>query len=240
MFPRSLKLSFLVAALLLGAFAFAGRVGSTGQDRQTNAVPVAKPSPDAATHPFDALDRAVQQRFHNVIGFGMARIATERKFAPETKEEKGAVRDLKRAGYRVGLFLAGRGVLEPFPEQYRVSSTYFGNGLSHTMSGPVYMSSSGLKGLPSGPALWEPARRALLAFGGGAERQSFTVGKWEVEARPVRATNESCVQCHKDVQLTVYQNASGKYYGWGLKEDSVLRVGDTIGVLLYVYQKKAR
>src|SRR5215211_5897327 len=72
-------------------------------------------------HPLDALDRAVQKRFHNVIGFGMARIATEREFAPETAEEKDAVRDLKRAGYRVGLYLAGRGLLEPAPGAERVA-----------------------------------------------------------------------------------------------------------------------
>ena len=236
---RNLKVLVLTAALLLGVVAFAGQEGAADRSARTGAAPIAAPSPANSAHPVDQFDRVVQQRFHNVIGFGMARIASERKFEPETKEEKEAVKDLRRAGYRMGLFLAGRGVLEPFPEEFRASKTYFGFG-NHMMSGPVFIRSTKRKDLPNGSALWELARRALVAFGEGAERQSFTVGRWEVEARPVRASSETCLQCHKtDIKLEVTHTAKGPIYGWGPK-GNVLRVGDPLGALLYVYKKKSR
>src|SRR6185503_17933893 len=72
-----------------------------------------------AGHFLDPFNRVVQKRFHDVIGFGMARVASERGFKPETPEEKEAVSDLKKGGYQVGLFLAGRNTLQDVPPSYR-------------------------------------------------------------------------------------------------------------------------
>jgi hypothetical protein len=191
-------------------------------------------------HPLDALDREVQKRFHDVIGFGMARIATERRFEPETPGEREAVRELKRGGYRVGLYLAGRRVLEPMPEEPRLRvKTTFGSGFGgHGFSGPIFLSSSAITKVPSATALWGETRLALLSFAEGAERYGFEAGGWEVEARPVRASGESCLRCHNTDYRTV-RGVTGRGVVFSKTEPkgNALKVGDPLGVLVYVYKR---
>ncbi|MET0623312.1 MAG: hypothetical protein ABW250_10060 [Pyrinomonadaceae bacterium] len=182
-------------------------------------------------HPLDALDRAVQKRFHNVIGFGMARIASERHFEPTTEEEKAAVAALKREGYRVGLYLAGRGVLYDEPVENRVAWNRFGGGAGRAISGPIYVSSSSVKSLPGAVPLWDETRRALESFAAGRERHEFTAGLWRVEARAVRASAESCLECHRtraEFEPKLLPTAT---------KAADLKVGDPLGVLLYAYRK---
>lgn len=191
-------------------------------------------------HPLDALDRAVQKRFHSVIGFGMARIGTEKRFAPETAEEKQAVRDLKRAGYHVGLYLAGRALLDDVPEQNRYSKVVFGSTpAGQAFSGPIFMSTSGLKGLPKAAALWDETRRALQSFAEGSERYGFKSGEWDVEARPVRASEETCLKCHvARVKFTVVTGEDGAKAVKSETVEEPPKVGDPLGVLVYSYRKK--
>jgi hypothetical protein len=191
-------------------------------------------------HQLDALDREVQKRFHDVIGFGMARIATERRFEPETTGEREAVRELKRGGYKVGLYLAGRRVLEPMPEEPRLRvKTTFGSGFAgHGFSGPIFLSSSSITKVPGATALWGETRLALLSFAEGAERYGFKAGGWEVEARPVRASGESCLRCHNTDYRTVRGvTEKGVSFSKAEPKGNALKVGDPLGVLLYVYKK---
>lgn len=190
-----------------------------------------------AEHFLDPFDGVVQQRFHEVIGFGMARVASERWFKPETPEEKEAVRDLKKGGYQVGLFLAGRNLLQDVPPSYRVSYAKMGSGRRHMMSGPVVVSDQRLKGLPDGPAMWEPTREALRQFARGSERWAFEASGWSVEARPVRASDEKCLRCHAYTKL-IFENYNGTVamrYGEPRYD---LQIGDPIGAVLYVYRRK--
>src|ERR1044072_5334388 len=141
-------LALTLAALATAAFARASQQSSTQSSQNS--------------HPLDALDRAVQKRFHNVIGFGMARIGTEKRVAPETEEEKGSVRGLKREGYSVGLYLAGRAILSDVPEANRYPKRTFGSSpAGQAFSGPVFLSSSGLKGLPAAASRWGETRRGF-------------------------------------------------------------------------------
>ena len=227
----------LAAALAVAALTFAAAVFA-----RTSVAPRRQPSTQPAqnSHPLDALDREVQKRFHNVIGFGMARIGTEKRFAPETEEEKAAVRELKRGGYRVGLYLAGRAVLDAVPEEGRQSKRTFGSSpAGQAFSGPIFLSSSGLKGLPTAASLWDETRRALQSFAAGEERYGFKSGEWDVEARPVRASEESCLKCHvARVEFKVVTDEAGqKTFKREQKEDAP-KVGDPLGVLVYAYRKK--
>jgi hypothetical protein len=192
------------------------------------------------SHALDALDREVQKRFHNVIGFGMARIGTERKFAPETEGEKSAVRELKREGYRVGLYLAGRAILDDVPERDRYSKVVFGSSpAGQGFSGPLFLSSVSMKEAPTAAALWDETQRALRSFAAGEERYGFKSGEWDVEARPVRASAESCLKCHTArVKFTVVTSEMGEK---GVKAEALEdppKVGDPLGVLVYAYRKK--
>ena len=185
----------------------------------------------------DALDQVVQKRFHSVIGFGMARVATERQFIPESPEEKEAVKQLNRAGYEICFYLAGRGILQDVKERDRVSQTHFGHGWGHTMSGPVFLRNGKLKALPDARVMWEPARQAFRTFTEGAPRYSFEANGWQIEARPVRASDERCLECHGYDTLITYPPEGGTSYTKDTKRNN-LRVGDPVGVLLYVHKQK--
>lgn len=235
--PRALSLACALAlAAALAAAAFGAGAAKTDAPRARQLPPAV---PARGPHPLDALDREVQRRFHEVIGFGMARIATERRFEPETAAERAAVRDLKRAGYKVGLYLAGRAVLEPSPEHLKRAKRTFGSPFpSHGFSGPVFLSPSGINRVPSAAALWGDTQLALRAFAGGAERYGFRAGRWQVEARPVRASGESCLRCHKTDYRTVYGvTERGVSFSKVEPKGDALKVGDPLGVLLYVYRK---
>jgi hypothetical protein len=232
---RSLKPLALACALAAALASSPGRVGATND---APALQLHNAQPAHEPHPLDPLDREVQKRFHNVIGFGMARIAIERKFEPETEEEREAVGELKRAGYRVGLYLAGRAILQPVPEQYRRAKTGFGTGFTgQGFSGPIFLSSSDIKSVPNAAALWDETRRALVAFAGGSERYGFESLGWKAEARPVRA-EESCLHCHRaDNETTYGVTKDGVAFVNVEPKGQALKVGDPLGVLLYLYKK---
>lgn len=217
---KSLLFLFVAGSVML---TFAGR-GETQQATR-------------AEHFLDPFNSAVQKRFHDVIGFGMTRISSGRTFKPETAEEKLAISDLKRGGYQIALFLAGRNLLQDVPISYRASSPYFGSGGWHLMSGPVVVGDQKLKGLPDGPAMWEPTREAFRQFDRGGERWAFEAAGWSVEARPVRASDEKCLRCHAPVKLS-FEQVNGTVLMRSAETPNELRIGDPIGSVLYVYRRE--
>lgn len=227
--PKPLALAL---SLSLAAFAAAASFARAPRQHATRPAP---PQP----HPLDALDREVQKRFHEVIGFGMARIATERRFRPESVEERAAVRELKRAGYEVGLYLAGRAILDDAPERPRQAKTRFGSGMTgQAFSGPIFVG-PGVRRLPTAASLWDGTRRALESFEAGAGRHEFVAGRWQVEARPVRASSESCLRCHATDYRQVYGvTQTGVRFSKTEPKGNALRVGDPLGVLIYAYRKR--
>jgi hypothetical protein len=222
----SLKSPVLLFAVLLAVVSLAGQ-SATGSHQSESSID--------ADQVVDPLDRVVQKRFHDVIGFGMARIGSERWFLPETREEKDAVKTLNSGGYQVSLYLVGRAILQEVTEKYRVSKAQFGSN-DHLMSGPMFVGSRRLKGLPDGRTMWEPSREALRQFAAGSERYSFDASGWRVAARPVRASSESCLKCHGfDTKLT-FQKDGSMMIGPEQRRNE-LHEGDPLGVLLYVYRK---
>ena len=183
----------------------------------------------------DELDRVIQKRFHDVVGFGMARMGTERGFDPSTAEEKAAVKNLEKAGYSVTLFLAGRNILQDIPDSFRYNRARLGSSSDHLISGPITVNSQQLKGIPDARDIWKPARETLRQFDNGETRYAFAQNGWDVEARPVKAFDDSCLKCHAHHSLVV--NKDGTVTINMAAEDNGLRVGDTLGAMLYVYKK---
>jgi hypothetical protein len=106
------------------------------------------------------------------------------------------------------------------------------------MSGPIFVSSSGVKGLPAAAELWDEARRALESFAAGGDRYGFSAGPWEVEARAVRASGESCLKCHSpDITVEYQTTPGGRLSTRSERKGAELKVGDPLGVLLYAYRK---
>ena len=163
-----------------------------------------------------SLDTCVQERFRNVDGvFGFRRIVrpeeTAHRFRPENIRELEEVRELQRANLQVVLYLAAREVLRSRPDPIDPLLA------SHVIRGPALVTPDRLQ-ISDAPAplqLWDESRLALRAFDRG-ESHRFTVSGWTFVARPVRASDQSCLNCHRA---------------------DTLRLGDPIGAALYGYKK---
>ena len=160
------------------------------------------------------LNDCIQQRFLDTRAFGITRILPLhgiRQFRPENARERRTLEALEEKDFQVALFLAGRQILGP------------SNGIDprNGVQGPAYMTHfSNTADLPQPSAFLEDARAALAAFDRGEGYQIQKNG-WSVLMRPLRAKSETCVQCHTA--------------GSGGKNEH-LRVGDALGVVLYVYR----
>ncbi len=134
-----------------------------------------------------------------------------RQFRPENATEQAVVNQIEDKGYQVALYLAGRSVLsapaaDPTVARYR-----------YAVQGPAYITHLKTPGeLPGADALFEESRAALAAFNSG-EGYDVQKGDWTVALRPLRASNQACVQCH---------NAAGAH----------VKMNDALGVVMYVYK----
>jgi hypothetical protein len=162
------------------------------------------------------LNECIQRRFLARTTFGMGRILPNqfhgvRQFHPENATEQTVVNQLEDKGFEVALYLSGRGVLSdpalnPAVARYR-----------YAVQGPAYITHLiNPADLPGADALFEESRAALEAFNTG-EGYDVQKGDWTVALRPLRASNQACVQCH---------NASG----------ARVKMHDALGVVMYVYK----
>jgi hypothetical protein len=105
-----------------------------------------------------------------------------RMFQPENASELAVVDQIRKKGYELVVFLAGRSVLStPLPIG---------------VLGPAAVTSvRDPKQLP-GPATLLPESRAALASFQTGEGYDIRMGDWTVAMRPLRASNEGCVACH--------------------------------------------
>jgi hypothetical protein len=175
-------------------------------------LPIPTPEPDD----LNRLNECIQRRFLARTTFGMGRILPNqfhgiRQFRPENAAEQAVVNQLEDKGYQVALYLSGRGVLSdpalnPAVARYR-----------YAVQGPAYITHLRDAGdLPGVDALFEESRTALEAFN-TAEGYDVQKGDWTVALRPLRASNQACVQCH---------SASG----------ARVKMNDALGVVMYVYK----
>jgi hypothetical protein len=175
-------------------------------------LPVTAPEPDE----LNRLDECIQRRFLARTTFGMGRILPNqfhgvRQFRPENATEQAVVNQLTQDYYQVALYLAGRNVLNvpsaaPNLARYR-----------YAVQGPAYITPLNAEELPRPETLLEESRAALEGFDNNHTYGNIQKGAWTVALRPLRASNEACVQCH---------NAAGAH----------VKMNDMLGVALYVYK----
>lgn len=173
-------------------------------------LPVTTPEPNE----LNQLNDCIQRRFLARTTFGMNRILPNqfhgvRQFRPENAAEQAVVNQLDQDGYQVALYLAGRNVLSP-PSPNSLLQPH-----RYAVQGPAFITRLNPEELPRPETLLEESRAAF------AKDQGYEIQKsgWTVALRPLRASNEACVQCH---------NASA----------ANVKLNDALGVALYVYKHR--
>ena len=236
MSQRIFKITLLLSVIASAAIQFYTRFSAVKAQE--------KPKPTIADcntpNPIAALNDAVLKRFLETRrGFGYERVMIIRRpntpqhfeaFRAETDDERLLVNDLKANHLNVNLFLAGRRILDDVQPTVIPEQISFGKPVSvmnSPMHGPLTITEEGIdKNLPnaSSEEFIKQIRKAWKSFEKGNEYQ-FSSGKWKVDAHPVRASQNSCVECHK-------ARATNE------TEAKELKIGDPLGILLYVYKEK--
>jgi hypothetical protein len=154
-------------------------------------------------------------------------------FRPLTPDEQAAEDALRKSGWQVGFYLGGRGLLktaEMTRAEWEEREQRGGNRYQHTITGPMLLEGQGeSRDFPPPWELWEHGRKALFASK-WTDFYKSSQGRWTIEARPVRADRQDCVDCH----------GSGRAFPEATREAnrSALQVGDALGVVLYVYARR--
>lgn len=184
-------------------------------------------------------DKVIQERFLTAPSFGIRRMAPLvppgpenphfESFSPGNAAEYSAVNAFAMNGWDVGIYLFGRKVTrrtDTKKEKYDIRYRQFD---------PIPVT-RGLKktDFPEGKGLVPEIKQAFVEFtrtGGENENEiRLDRGRWSYVMRPVRAANQSCVQCHKDYVIT-------ERLGDGKFTARKRRVGDPNGVLVYAFKR---
>lgn len=207
---------------------------------QTTSQP--KPSGEIGASPdFEAFDQAVQKRFLTQPNFGMARMLPTtpqplrsghvRSFSPINEDEKSILAEFEKGGWKVGIFLYGRTAMPEHPEESPLENFK----IRYRVNQPVPIS-RGLKekDLAKAKKLIDEVKTAFVTFQTPtSENQAsyqFTKGDWTYVAKPVRAANQSCIQCHADYVIT--EMLDNKRFKFRKRA-----VGDVNGVIVYAFSK---
>lgn len=176
------------------------------------------------------LNDRVQERFKDIDNtFGYRRIIrvgdTPHRFKPENAKELKIVDELNKARLKVALYLASRSVIKINPHIARLRPGQFIKG-----PGLITADNNQRNSLPEALEIFEQSRNAMAAFE-KSDSYDFTLGGWKFTARPVRASDQSCLMCHKSddwVSLVGSANADQK--------PEQLKIGDVLGVVIYAYE----
>ena len=178
-----------------------------------------------------ALDDCIQKRFLDVDkGFGFSRVirpgTTPHRYEAENAKELSVVEYLTRARLDVVLYLAGRRVVEAKLTSENADSVV--NGL---IKGPVFITAGNKQntGLPGPAQLLSRCQEAMHVFQGSG-KYDFSLGEWNFIARPVRASDTTCLNCH--------QRNGTSLLSWGKsdQDSKSLHIGDPLGLLVYGYK----
>jgi hypothetical protein len=179
-------------------------------------VPLLLSANNSGTDVLSGLNDCVQKRFLDTGSFGMSRILPLhgiRQFRPANAMERATVEDLEQKGYEVALFLAGRQILDSAGNKFFDPRS--------GVQGPAYITHlPKIDELPNPNALLPDARAALASFD-SSDSYKAQHDRWSIFMRPLRATSETCVQCHT-------RGAGGAIAN--------LQIGDALGVVLYVFR----
>jgi hypothetical protein len=187
--------------------------------------------PDSSADLISVLDDCVQQRFLDVDqGFGFRRIVrlgeTPHRFKPENAKELSIVGYLMKVKLNVVLYLAGRNILNTGSDTTEVN----GNA-GRFIKGPVLITDNDKRviGPPTALELLEHGQKAMRDVQ-KSDRYDFAIREWKIIARPVRASDSSCLKCHRYNEIDVLPEAKLE------QESRRLKIGDPLGVLLYAYK----
>ena len=227
-------------SVFLPLIVFALSPGRTAATRQN--VSQQDGGAEADSRLLSLLDDSVQRRFKDIDkGFGYRRIiaagSTPHRFNPENPTELKAVDELRTARMEVFLYVAGRSVLgkRPPDTEPNADSRMRIKGPASVTPMRIDIFADYEEDLPRPSELWDQARAAMLAFHISGDTYEFAIGKWRFSARPVRATEQSCLDCH-DARVTakVLPSLGGP--------DLVMnaKIGDPLGVVLYAYEHHAK
>jgi hypothetical protein len=180
----------------------------------------------------DRFDEAIQLRFLDVKMFGMYRIMPPnphlRTFSPNTPEEREVVQRFIEDGWRVDLYLFGRRSRRKVvngKEEEKFTTTY-------RLNEPVAITPNvNTSELPKSDTMLHRVKVAFDSFQLGTESTVlFDSAGWSYVARPVRATNAKCLDCHVDHVATSTTTNNQPTF-------RQRRVGDVNGVILYGFRK---
>ena len=182
----------------------------------------------------DSLDACIQDRFRDLTGnrLGLARVTPEspHAFFAHNVREESVVQYLETMRLNVVMYVGGRKLLgengySVMPQRGALVMVPGRNGAQ--LEGPILVTPISAhappRDAPPAATLMTDAARALRAFD-QVDTTSFSVQGWNVAARPVRASSNLCLGCHRLVPAGKVENA--------------LRPGDALGLVLYAYQER--
>lgn len=190
----------------------------------------------------DAFDKTLQSRFLSAPNFGIRRIVIPgpaprlesshlNQFHPNSEAEHAAVAAFENSGWDVGIYLFGRRV--ELRTDTKEKDKY---DIKYRLFDPIPITKD-LKPskLRESKKMAEEIKQAFVEFqkpGSPNENElRFSGGKWALVARPVRAVNQSCLECHKDYVIT-------ERLGDGQFTVRKRRIGDANGILVYAFAKR--
>jgi len=178
-----------------------------------------------------ALDDCIQQRFLDVDkGFGFSRVIrpgdTPHRFKAENAKELTIVEYLTRSRLDVVLYLAGRRIVEA-----KLNSGDADSIAGSLIKGPVSITPGNKpnSGLPLPKQLLSHSQEAMHVFQGSG-KYDFSLGDWNFIARPVRASNATCLSCHQRNGTNLFSRSKAG------QESKSLQIGDPLGLLVYGYR----
>jgi hypothetical protein len=221
----------VVALALLATTAVSASVSWTRSARDRRPPAATVPSVATEDSPVESLNQCIQDRFRNLDRFGMSRMSVHSwSFYPVTPEERSAVTRLREDGWEVGFYLGGRELLErpgiTEAEWNEADESSFRRAVSKPIS---ITGQEPPPDLPRPWELWGHARKALAASD-VADSYTASVGRWSIDARPVRADRQVCLKCHDEGGATAFPSPDEE-------GGRPLRVGDALGVAIYVYAR---
>lgn len=200
--------------------------------------PILKSKPDAEI--IERFDRQVQQRFLTEPNFGFARLVIVSKapdnphfkhFSPYGAEEVESIRAFEQDGWKTSIYLFGKRTTPKIVKGKETDEF----AINYRLFDPIPVTSKlKEKNLPKSLKLLKEVKKAFLAFqtpdSPNENEYAFEIGKWSYVAKPVRASQQSCVQCHKDHVVT-------EKLGDGKFKFRKRRIGDANGVLVYGFSR---
>lgn len=233
---------FLFLSWSLGILGFwvAGSNQELHVNAQSNSTPKIQECDDG---PFAKLNEEIQKRFlEPTLMFGGRRVYEQgaaysdhrvfARFFPKNQSEKDAMAELRKETYEAFGYVVGRRVLSVAPNfskwKSRSGLQYY-EGLisppfiisdqeSHEINKATYLL---LEELPQPWELWEQAKVTMIAFS-TRDHYEFSVGKWKFLAKPVRASQKSCLECHQPREAA---------------KGNELKLNDPFGAVFYAYTR---